>query len=1067
VTALVNKAGVAFLSWVRRGIATRIMGTPSTRPEVDVTVTLTGISPNPTATLKLVTPGEVIGFDTRAISRVWPQPDATDGETNFFPLLELHEADLPWRYTPAGATSGETVPVPPAEQDRLQPWICLIVLDMDAAEGAYTPPASAKGLGRIDINPDVPMPLLSQAWAWAHAQLAGIEMEESEPPVHPPTVQVTAEMISDKLTAAPSTPPEKPNRPHDVIARLMCPRRLDPLTHYTAFLVPTFKQGVDAGLGVPSAAAVQDPAWTGSTSGTGLTLPVYYKWSFRTGDGGDFESLVRALKPTPLPETLGLRDMDVSAPGGGLPPATTHPLAVEGALKSPATRPSDWPSTDRDAFASALSAMINSPADVVAPPIYGRWPASRHQVLRDTPLPFWRRHGRWPAKSTKLAENDPPVWLQTLNQDPRNRVAAALGTQVIQKDQRQLMASAWQQLGAIRDINALLRKAQLAREVSLKLHGRYLAPLSSDQKLFFTKAVHGRVKQGSWTVLQLARNAPPRQALLSSAWRRFARPLGALGRRLGKPDKPFSLVLTNVNAGRWRADAGQPAPTDLPTHGWLASLSTRSGPVRFIPDRRGAFEGYETWKGTPSEAEIMSAPAVPGALAWDPIFDPKPQSWQTGDPGPDPPASDSASMARFRIAAAAFAARTPTFEAGLALQPLAIGTIATTLTTALNPVTAIPAAMGPRVVKAVGFVFSPADPIEPIMAYPQFHQPMSKPLAEISQDWILPGLNDVPPSSVSLALTNTPFIEAYMVGLSHEMARELLWNEYPTDQKGTYFRQFWDPGGFVKSSEGLLDDADREELRDITEIHTWSRASALGAHKPSGNAAQVVLMVRGDLFRRYPGTSVYAVEATWTDPPGEDPPGLYPLDDEGEDPSQHVYPVFSGRLSPDICFFGFNLTEPQVRGTSSPGDYGYFFCFQEQPGEPRFGLDATASETPPTEWNAVAWPHLEPPPVTSPPPSSVPLWMMGGFRTRVTVPAGGEESGGGSSGPTITYIDLDAVEPDTGHISMPVDEQPEGDAARWHAAVPAGQAGARGSDLAYITFRRPLRILIHALEMLP
>ena len=31
-----------------------------------------------------------------------------------------------------------------------------------------------------------------------------------------------------------------------------------------------------------------------------------------------------------------------------------------------------------------------------------------------------------------------------------------------------------------------------------------------------------------------------------------------------------------------------------------------------------------------------------------------------------------------------------------------------------------------------------------------------------------------------------------MVGLNHEFARELLWREYPTDQRGSYFRQFWD-----------------------------------------------------------------------------------------------------------------------------------------------------------------------------------------------------------------------------------------------------------------------------------
>ena len=35
------------------------------------------------------------------------------------------------------------------------------------------------------------------------------------------------------------------------------------------------------------------------------------------------------------------------------------------------------------------------------------------------------------------------------------------------------------------------------------------------------------------------------------------------------------------------------------------------------------------------------------------------------------------------------------------------------------------------------------------------------------------------------------FVEAYMVGLNVEMARELLWRGFPTDQRGTYFDAFW------------------------------------------------------------------------------------------------------------------------------------------------------------------------------------------------------------------------------------------------------------------------------------
>ena len=58
-----------------------------------------------------------------------------------------------------------------------------------------------------------------------------------------------------------------------------------------------------------------------------------------------------------------------------------------------------------------------------------------------------------------------------------------------------------------------------------------------------------------------------------------------------------------------------------------------------------------------------------------------------------------------------------------------------------------------------------------------------------------PNINLIPPNSITLVETNQRFIESYMVGLNHEFARKLLWREYPTDQRGSYFRQFWDVKG--------------------------------------------------------------------------------------------------------------------------------------------------------------------------------------------------------------------------------------------------------------------------------
>ena len=84
------------------------------------------------------------------------------------------------------------------------------------------------------------------------------------------------------------------------------------------------------------------------------------------------------------------------------------------------------------------------------------------------------------------------------------------------------------------------------------------------------------------------------------------------------------------------------------------------------------------------------------------------------------------------------------------------------------------------------------DELEPMMDTPTFPQPMYEALRDLSHDHIFPGLEHVPPNTVQLLQTNDQFIESFMVGLNNELGRELLWRGYPTDQRGTSFRQFWD-----------------------------------------------------------------------------------------------------------------------------------------------------------------------------------------------------------------------------------------------------------------------------------
>jgi hypothetical protein len=104
-----------------------------------------------------------------------------------------------------------------------------------------------------------------------------------------------------------------------------------------------------------------------------------------------------------------------------------------------------------------------------------------------------------------------------------------------------------------------------------------------------------------------------------------------------------------------------------------------------------------------------------------------------------------------------------------------------------------------------------------------------------------------------------------------------------------------------------------------------------------------VLLLRGQLLRRYPNTIVLAIRATGPRAPSDDPADL-------------LYPVFAGQFDPDVSFFGFSLTDTDLQQGQ-----GWFFALMEPVTEPRFGFDETVDVTragPPAAWSDVAWPDL-------------------------------------------------------------------------------------------------------------
>lgn len=810
------KATYRFFSWFRQGLLADLSnrgGVPSTNAgRLVYPVRLRVNEGQPVdVDVQLYGPCDVTGIDGREVIRVEPPRLMTDFEPNYFPSIEFDRPDFPWLFTPANANS----------KRQLRPWICLIVVKKD---GATLTTDARKPLPLLECS-QAELPNLEESWAWAHAQIVSSDQAPPDPSPHPALKQILTQ------------------HPERTLSRLLSPRRLDPNTAYYACLVPTFEVGLKTGLGESVTAADEQamkPAWSvssGTGAATSIKLPVYFHWEFRTGLEGDFESLARRIEAKPLPKTLGLRPVDISAPGWGMPskpPGTLGTiLDLEGALRTPETSPRDWPDSVRGTFQNSLRTILNIPASlnatgvptVLGPPLYGQWYAKQEAVP---------------------AATQPPHWFRELNLDPRYRVAAGLGTVVVQQDQEQLMASAWDQLEKQKQDNLRMKRAQMAETVGGSLLKKHLASLHPAQLLQFTGPSLGVLKD-----LTPAAGSPsdPRRlvghAALSGAFRRFNRPRGPLATRLGNIDQ--------------------------------ASLNIQIPPAL---NRREA--------GT----SRMFAAAI--------LID-----------------------ARRRVQLA-------TDWAGLKANIL----------TQLDPKT--------TVLTAVRETVPSAESIDITRFAPTFPQPMYEPMRDAFPDMLLPGMDQIPANSIALLQTNPSFIEAYMVGLNHEMSRELLWRGFPTDQRGTYFRQFWDAQGDLLGNS----EQEREVRRDITPIATWTNESPLGSHAAQGSTeGQLVLLIRGDLLRRYPRSMVYAVEGIWSTDGTRRELG-----------TNELYPMFRATQAPDITMLGFTLTKSVVRGADTKannGHPGWFFVLQEQPTEPRFGLDAakTFSGTP-DHWSDLSWGHL-------------------------------------------------------------------------------------------------------------
>jgi hypothetical protein len=1114
-------ASYSFLPWLRQGISGKVTlsdldQSVKLRATIPVELELAGggISGAPvTSTIKkdiqLYGPGDVVGIESRAIVRVDPRNWSTNFEPNYLPVIEFYDEDFPWRYTPAGA-----------KQDRLRPWIALVVLNESEFEDGKD--IKDKPLPYITVSDRKVFPKADRLAAWAHVHVnrslsaSDTEIVSADMAAVLPKLQATLDENSDLA-----------------YSRILCPRKLEANMPYHAFLLPVFESGRLAGLGLDPGKTPfatqgawddypEDPASREEKD----SYPFYFRWYFRTAAVGDFEYLVRLLQPRPVDKRVGTRDLDVQRPGENVPGITNGDLGgvlkLGGALQVPRSSLSTddqaevakydaWATPYPQPFQSALAGFINladdygsqtaatanaaasaataaaqgsvaqappvDPDPLITPPLYGRWHALTSRLLKD---------------GSGALLPDRTNWVHELNLDPRFRAGAGFGTRIIRQNQEDYMNEAWKQIGDVLGAIQRIRAAQLAKEVSAIWYDRHLKPLQAanmERSLFVTAPIQRRVVSQGLTVHYQVSQSPIATAATSAAMRRVMRPDGRIMKRmLFTADTRADNLLTRMNAGEVAAAPPKTVPTGLNTLGKANAVllppAAPTGVVSLL--RRFAWPPLAVLLLglltalllvlflAPPLGAVLAGVVVAGAAYANQLL----RGWRTQvqradrlmPVGQRPEAvADLPKSQEFVISAPGAAARSTTgtldskeatrFKEGLVSAYTLLADSAQVSVEqpriALNlpeVTTATISAIDPRktISKRTIASLDIPDHIATIQVkefkdplyYPEINTPMYKPLYDLSAELFVPNVNLIPENSITLLESNPKFIESYMVGLNFEFGSELLWREYPSDNRGSYFRQFWDVNAYFTAGN-KNDPALREKLKDILPLHLWSKHSALGTHdnRSDRGAAQsdAVLAIRGELLKRYPNAVIYAQRAAWVLKSDGEIDTTLPrtlvdvTEAEAADPPRTKLrtPLYSAKIEPDIYFLGFDLTIDEAIGGSrqkATDDPGWFFVMKERPGEPRFGLDISRDGAL-NVWNDIAWTDVLP-----------------------TASAPGAYIEVGPATATLTLAEPAAADPMHGQWA-------EDQAVSW-------SKDASSADLAYMLFRSPVLVAIHAAELL-
>lgn len=907
----------------------------------NATTTVTVAVPGKEAIVRqvaMMTPGDVIGIPARQVIRCAPPNGVIDAEPNYLATIDFDAPDLPWLFSRKPA-SGPT-----------QPWITLAIIDVTDLK---TDPLSGSPVGTQLAIPAAQLPNPAEAWMWAHGQL----------------------LDTDTV----------PGDPARSLSRLVSSRKLEPNRQYLACVVPVFAAGKSAGLGIDpgDARTSMDFAW--DPGGSDVTLPVYYFWRFATGPNGDFESLVRQLHGVPLPPGLGKRTLLLDYPTSGLPAPQPQgaSLELQVALRPPGATLNDiqplvgqsYLDTLRSRLADAgydislLTAHPDTPP-AVGPPVYGQL------AVGDT------------ATAANLQTVAPP-WVRATNLDPRLRVAAGLGGEVVRQNQDRYVEEAWRQVGDVLGANSLRRRAEFSLAASATLHRKWISQIPAADLVTSTAPVHARVFVGqNLTITGRLRQSPVPPSIASVEYRRVTRARGSLPGAtawhasvgpavlasrsadaqplkvavaidtidvLNAPSKVWGVAAAPAILARLDPALNQTGMTATQVATQVDSMNALTG-IAFATAAQATThaseietDGVLTAVGMQPVGHLQPGvltaahPAAPVASHPGGPIDTHPGGSTTTTPPavvhfPMPaPAITALKQQMFDVAKVIIDRQIVASDAALLPETSLAGgfeSLRQTIVAALDPTVTMVRMVNHRI---SALTDAQTEALDDIMAAPDLSEPTYQRLATISHDWLLPGIDTLPAGTTTLVESNRTFISAFLVGMNHELARELLWREYPTDQRGTYSRQFW-----ARRNTG--NPADQYDLKHPLHASPQLTLEELG-ERPGEVASPLVLVVKGQVVHRYPGMLVTAAKTKKS--------GTI----RALDPATEIQPDFIARLEPDVLLVGFeSLSADDVRTLAGNEDIAWWFFFAEHFTEPRFGLDLPAGEaTALADWNDATW----------------------------------------------------------------------------------------------------------------